>query len=66
MGGITSNYPDLLKPEATSNLRGLSLYEWLTRLMQVLDFDPFVAASTPYPITTYQPKYFCVDRWVEP
>jgi len=42
MGGITSNYPDLLKPE-------------------VLDFDPFVAASTPYPITTYQPKYFCVD-----
>ncbi len=25
---------------------------------QVLPFDPFVAAQTDYPITTYQPTYF--------
>ena len=28
---------------------------------EIKPWDPFVAASTPFPITTYQPIYFCAD-----
>eukprot|EP00658_Telonema_sp_P-2_P009564 TRINITY_DN1356_c0_g1_i4.p1 TRINITY_DN1356_c0_g1~~TRINITY_DN1356_c0_g1_i4.p1 ORF type:complete len:486 (-),score=91.47 TRINITY_DN1356_c0_g1_i4:483-1940(-) len=32
---------------------------------EMLPFDPFVVSKTPFPITTYQPKYFYVDSMAD-